>query len=196
MGGGVAGGAQIVGHALRAGMTAEPSLVMAHLDWRYALNSLSRQKMMNAVAQRCKEILPLAVWAYQAHSRLHVRGRPGAAILSMHGVRQGDPLGPLFFALTMQGPLEKLQQLALPARPVAYADDTFLQGSAAGITAAFPILCDLAEPLGLEVVLAKCAAHSVDAAAGEAVAADLGIRHAPAGLLAACSPVRTPLKFR
>jgi hypothetical protein len=28
----------------------------------------------------------------------------------------------------------------------AYADDIFLQGSAAGMTAAFPILCDLAEP--------------------------------------------------
>jgi hypothetical protein len=28
--------------------------------------------------------------------------------------------------LTMQKPLEELQQLALPARPAAYPDDTFL----------------------------------------------------------------------
>jgi hypothetical protein len=76
----------------------------------------------------------------------------------MRGVQKGDPLGPLFFGLTMQGPLEELQQLALPARPMAYTDDTSLQGSAARVTAAFPILCDLAEPLGLEVVLGKCAA--------------------------------------
>jgi hypothetical protein len=43
----------------------------------------------------------------------------------MRGVRQGDSLRPLFFMLTMQKPLEELQQLALPAPPAAYPDDTF-----------------------------------------------------------------------
>jgi hypothetical protein len=122
--------------------------------------------MLDVVAQRCPALRPLSVWAAQAHSRLHVHGRPDATILFMHGVRQGDPLGPLFLALTMQGPLEDLQQLGLPARPVAYADNSFLQGSDAVVTAAFPILCDVAEPLGLKVALGKCSAHAVDDAAG------------------------------
>jgi hypothetical protein len=55
----------------------------------------------------------------------------------------------------MQGPPEELLQLTLPVRPMAYADDIFLQGSATGVIAALPILCDLAEPWGLEVVLGK-----------------------------------------
>jgi hypothetical protein len=173
-------------------MTAEPGLVTVQLDWRNAFNSLSWQNLLDAVAQRCPALLLLAAWAYQAHSRLYVRCRPDATILSMRGVQQGDLLGQLFFALTMQGPLGKLRQLTFPARPIAYADDTILQGSAARATSTSLILDDLSEPLGLEVVLAKCAAHSVDAAVGKAVAAELGIRDAPAGLLGAGSPLRTP----
>jgi hypothetical protein len=133
------------------------------LDRRNAFNSLSRQKMLYEVAQRCPALLPLAAWACQLHSRLPLRGRPDATILSTRGPRQEDPLGPLFFALAMQGPLEELQQLALPVRPVAYAEGAFLQGSTAWVTAAIPILCDLAEPWDLGVVLGKCAAHSVAA---------------------------------
>lgn len=61
-----------------------------------AFNALSRQTMLDAVAQRCPAFLPTQVWAYQAHSRVHVRGRSDATILSMCGIRQGDLLGPLF----------------------------------------------------------------------------------------------------
>jgi hypothetical protein len=60
--------------------------------------------------------------------------------------------------------------------------------TAASMSAAFPVVCHLAKPLN--VVLAKCTAHSEGAAAGEEVTAELGIRHAPAGLLAAGSPGR------
>jgi hypothetical protein len=40
LGVGVAGGAQIVGHAFRAGMTAEPSSITLQLDWGNGFNSL------------------------------------------------------------------------------------------------------------------------------------------------------------
>jgi hypothetical protein len=117
-------------------------------------------------------------WQVRCHHTIHV----------WHTA--GGPAGAALFILTMQGLLEELQKLALLARPVACAYKTSLQGYVAGVTAAFPILCDLATPLGLEVVLSKCAALSVDAAAREAV--ELGIRHAPAGSVAAGSLVRIP----
>jgi hypothetical protein len=148
-------------------MTADPDSVTVQLDWGNAFNSLSRQKMLDAAVLRCAALLPLAAWTYQAHTRLRVRGRPDAPILSMRGVRQGEPLGQLSLALTMPGALEELQQLALLARPRGPCGRYLPAGLHCWATAAFPILFDLAEHLGLEVLLGKCAAHSVDAAAGE-----------------------------
>jgi hypothetical protein len=84
-----------------------------------------------------------------------VRGRPDAAIMSRRGARQGNPLGTLLFALTLQRPLGELQQIAQPVTPLAYADDMFLQGCTAEVLVAFPDLCQLVAPLGLMAVLEK-----------------------------------------
>jgi hypothetical protein len=55
---------------------------------------------------------------------------------------------------------------------------------------AFAALTALAAPLGLHSQPAKCAVHSWDHAT--AVAGQLGVRHAPKGLLAAGTPIGTP----
>jgi hypothetical protein len=78
------------------------------------------------------------------------------------------------------------------ARPLAYADETFLQGAPEPTMRAFQALVALAEPLGLQVQLGKCAVYSVDTCAATSVADQLGVRHAPDGLLAAGTPVGTP----
>lgn len=102
---GVPGGSQIAGIAVRAGMTAEEDTVTVQVDMRNAFNSLSRQAMLNAVAQRQPELLPFAWWAYRQPARLYLQGAPDDAppLLSQRGVRQGDPCGPLFFCLALQG---------------------------------------------------------------------------------------------
>jgi hypothetical protein len=84
--------------------------------------------MLDAVAQRCPALLPMAAWAYGRHSHLLVHQSPWTGVSSQSEVRQGDPLGPLLFALTLQGPLEEVAAMGL-ARPLAYADDKFLQGA-------------------------------------------------------------------
>jgi hypothetical protein len=105
-------------------------------------------------------------------------------------VRQGDPLGPLLFALTLQGPLEQVAEMGL-ARPVTFADDTFLQGAQAPTMRAFHALTALAAPLGLRAQPVKCAVYSEDTAAAVSVAAALGMHHAPDGLLASGTPFGT-----
>jgi hypothetical protein len=184
---GVPGGSQIVGHALRAGHSADPSCVTVQVDWRNAFNTLRRDRMLDAVAQRCPALLPMAAWAYGRHSHLLVHQSPGTVVSSQSGVRQGDPLGPLLFAITLQGPLEEVAAMGL-ARPLAYADDTFLQGAPAPTMRAFAALTALAVPLGLHSQPAKCAVHSGDHATAAAIAGQLGVRHAPEGLLAAGTP--------
>jgi hypothetical protein len=188
---GVRGGSQVVGHALRAGMAAAPASVTVQVDWQNAFSTLRRDKMLAAVHQRCPALLPMATWAYGRHSHLIVQQSPGAVVSSQSGVRQGDPLGPLLFAITLQGPLEEVAAMDL-ARPLAYADDTFLQGAPAPTMQAFAALTALAARLSLHTQPAKCAVYSTDGAATASVASHLGVHHAPDGLLAAGTPVGTP----
>jgi hypothetical protein len=84
------------------------------------------------------------------------------------------PSGLKLFALTLQGPLEQVAEMGL-ARPVVFADDTFLQGAQAPTTRAFHVLTALAAPLGLRAQPVKCAVHSEDTAAAASVAAALGM---------------------
>jgi hypothetical protein len=190
---GVPGGSQIVGHVLRAGLSADPSCVTVQVDWLNTFNTLRRDRILDPVAQRCPTLLPMAPWAYKRHSHLLVHEFPRTVVSSQSGVRQGDPLGPLLFALTVQGPLEEVAAMGL-ARPLACAFDTFLQGAPGPVPTmqAFAALTALAAPLGLHSQPAKCAIHSGDHAAATAVAGQLGVRHAPDGLLAAGTPNGTP----
>jgi hypothetical protein len=161
---------------------------------RQPFNTVRRDRMLAAVAQRCPALLPMVAWAYGQHSRLLVQ-HSEEVVRSQNGVRQGDPLGSLLFGLTLQQPLEQVAEMGL-ARPVAFADDTFLQGAQAP-TKAFYALTALAAPLGLRAQPVKCAVYSEDevysedAAAAASVAAALGMHHAPDGLLAAGTPVGT-----
>jgi hypothetical protein len=173
-------------------MAPAPASVTVQVDCQIAFNTLRRDKMLAAVQQRCPALLPLATWAYGRHSHHIVQQSPGAVVSSQSWVRQGDPLGPLLFAITLQGPLEEVAAMDL-ARPLAYADDTFLQGAPAPTMQAFVALTALAAPLGLHTQPAKSAVYSTDGAAAASVAGHLGVRHAPDGLLAAGTPAGTPV---
>jgi hypothetical protein len=92
--------------------------------------------MLDAVSARAPALLPFATWAYQVHSRLHIRGKPDVEL-------SGDPI-PLLFALALQDSLEDMQAGNLLARLVASADGTFLQGLPADVMP-FRGLVDLAQ---------------------------------------------------
>jgi hypothetical protein len=57
---------------------------------------------------------------------------------------------------------------------------------------AFVALTFLAAPLGLHAKPTECAVCSRDHAATATIAEQLGVRHAPEGLLAARTPIGTP----
>jgi hypothetical protein len=84
--------------------------------------------MLAAVRQCCLNLVPMLAWDYSWYSHLLVHQSVGVVIPSQSGVRQGDPLGPLVFTVTLQGPLELITEMQL-ARPLNFADNTFVQGS-------------------------------------------------------------------
>jgi hypothetical protein len=47
---GISGGTQIIGHALRAGMVADPGCITVQVDWRNAFNTVCRDCMLAAIA--------------------------------------------------------------------------------------------------------------------------------------------------
>lgn len=94
----------------------------------------------------------------------------------------GDPCGPLFFALTLQGPLESVQDMNDDVRVTAYADDTFLQGPAAAVIKAVKELVALSLDIGLEAPPLKFTAYSPKWDDGKAVADVLGINHSADGI--------------
>ena len=151
LGVGVTGGSQITGHAIAAGITADPQCVMVHLDWRNAFNILSWEPMLAAIVKRQPTLLLSVAWTYKQSRRLFVDSMPTNTppILSQCAERRGDPCSVLSFKLTSQDILEKTRILRLEALIIAYTDDTFLQGRPACVTTAFPTLCNHGTAIGL-----------------------------------------------
>ena len=174
-------------------MAQQPGCVTVQLDWANAFNAVSRQAVIDAVARRAPQLLPFVAWAYRQPSRLFVPGAPpeSAPVMSQTGVRQGDPMGPLLFALALQGPLQVIAAQHPDSRPIAYADDTSLQGTPDQVVAAFRALTAEGAKIGLTARPDKCVAFSTDSAAARAVAERLGIQHASDGIVAVGTPIGT-----
>ena len=69
-------------------------------------------------------------------------------------------MGPLLFALALQGPLETIAAQHPDSRPIAYADDTSLQGTPEHVIAAFETLTAEGAKIGLKARPDKCVAFS------------------------------------
>ena len=172
----VPAGAETAVHTARAwvhrhGNSAGKAVVK--LDFHNAFNTISRAAVLQAVQARFPGLTRWAWWCYGGHTCL----RFGSSTLtSAGGVQQGDPLGPLFFALAIQALAEELQQGVDLA--VFYLDDGLLAGDIAAVSAALTHLQHRAASLGLTLNLHKSEVIAV----GSTSPADLD-GHFPAALL-------------
>jgi hypothetical protein len=96
---GIRGGAQCLGHAIRAGVSEHPDHVTLQLDFSNEFNKLNRNAMRNAVASRAPQLLKYVRWSYMQASPLRL-AKVEDPLWSKAGVRQGDPCGPALFALS------------------------------------------------------------------------------------------------
>lgn len=194
LGVGVPGGAQCIGHAVQAGLSAHTEHVTLQIDCKNAFNSLCRTSMLNAIAVAATPLLPLADWMYSAASPLLVPGAPAnsSVLWSKQGVRQGDPCGPLFFALAVQPILQSLSEAFSGVRIIAYLDDIVLQGPTDDVQQAHPRLTAELVEVGLQVQPGKSCAYSAHGAAAQQLADELGVKLSEQGLVVAGCPVGQP----
>ena len=150
LGVGIPGGAEIVVHAANlyarllrsrdAGSIPlavdEDPLCLLATDFSNAFNTLSRREMADAIKERFPDLLPFFNWSYGHAADLRL-GTGFLVCSSSTGVRQGDPLGPLFFCLGIQRVLEEMARDHPDVHFMFYLDDGTLFGTRSKLTSAF-----------------------------------------------------------
>ena len=134
----------------------DPDFAVIKINMQNAFNLVSRDAVLQQCLMHFPEIYPWTSWCYSQHPKLW---HPVGSISSASGVQQGDPLGPLLFALVLQSVLKKLaadpqcQQLLLNAW---YLDDGALAGPGSAVLRALEVLGAEAKPNGLILNPSKC----------------------------------------
>ena len=151
LGVGVKGGCEVVIHAtnhLLSSSSSNQSWCL-FVDFTNAFNCISREAMFVEIR---RHIPPLAAWMESCYSCQPLLHLGNDSLRSCCGVQQGDPLGPLGFALTLQPLIEKLKaSVAGLGLNVWYLDDGTLMGSPGDLAAALQILERDGPPLGLHL---------------------------------------------
>ena len=104
--------------------------------------------MLRAVEAEAPDLLPWVLSCYGTPTPLHCRGN---VIPSAQGVQQGDPLGPLLFALTWHPIALRIERETQLLWQSWYLDDGVLVGTIAELSRALNIIFEMAPGLGVEV---------------------------------------------
>jgi hypothetical protein len=117
------------------------SKAILQVDVKNAFNSIGReciQKNLMATSY-LHGLVPFFTWAYGKSTPLYAND--GSFLFNSEtGIRQGDPLGPLFFAIGIQDILKRVKSSYDTVDVLAYLDDIHLTGPNSQVKKAFKAL--------------------------------------------------------
>ena len=190
---GIPGGAEATGLAVRAAMLEDRESMVLSVDVENCFNAIGREALFASVKRHAPSLLPYVQWAYGAPTALHMVGAPAGTppLESVAGVKQGDPLGPLLAALVLRDVQKHVARGAPGVLQVAYADDINLVGRAGPLRAAWQCLGGARglPSAGLRLQAPKSVLYGGAHAPTAALAQELGVTHAPDGIVVAGTPV-------
>ena len=111
--------------------------------------------VLQRVKESCPEIYAMAHQAYGTPTPLLIAGQ---TVMSSTGVQQGDPLGPIAFALAVNSCAQSLKS---PLN-VWYLDDATIGGSVAEVVADIQTISKTLPELGLQLNVTKCEVTVMD----------------------------------
>ncbi|CAI5458948.1 unnamed protein product [Closterium sp. Yama58-4] len=151
-------GVEVLAHAFRSAISTHPSWCAPQIDVANAFNSFHLQEMFEGLRQSSfAGLIPFLRVFYGTPSDLYLRAGPFVeALASERGSRQGDPLGPFLFAFTQQLVMEPTKQEFADLLFLSYADDTYILGPMERMLAAYEVLREQLDGLGMEVQPHKC----------------------------------------
>ena len=115
--------------------------IIIRLDKKNAFNSIPRAAIRRGILKHCPELLWYFDWSYGSCTRLVLIN--GYIIgFSQNGVRQGDPLGPLFYCLGLDTVISEAQCRFPNVDIMYYLDDGHLHGEREDVFEAYLYLKD------------------------------------------------------
>ena len=130
---GTKGGVEPIIRAVERGLEGtldRPYTILTSLDFSNAFNTCDRLDIEAGLRLHAPTLFRTGKWAYGGPSVLVLppcADGPSPLLCSSQGVRQGDPLCPLFFSLAIRPLLSELQAFLGPDRVVfAYLDDIYI----------------------------------------------------------------------
>ena len=149
------GGAEVLVHSVSLViddiLRDSDDLAILSLDCSNAFNSIRRSYIAEGVRDACPSLLPFFSWSYGSPSVLRESLASEVQILSSTGVRQGDPLGPMYFCLGMAKTLRALREAYPQAHLLSFFDDMYLIGPTTTILEAATNLSGRLLPLGIHL---------------------------------------------
>ena len=134
-----------------------PDEVTAAVEVENAFNSISRAAIFRALKRypNLSPMIGISLFGYGTPSKLHLR--EGIAIPSSRGVKQGDPMAPILFALGIQGAISTVAAKYSGCLKLwAYLDDKTIAAEPGVCVNAFDSLEEEIKFLGLKLNTAKC----------------------------------------
>ena len=122
-------------------------------DFENAFNSIKRESFLREIRHHMTGLAKWAEWCYGNPSNLFFDGE---IIRSEVGVQQGDPLGPLFFALALQPILVQLANLPGLDFSFSFLDDLAMAGEQSAVASGITHVKNSAATIGLHLNMAKC----------------------------------------
>ena len=151
LGVGVRGGCEAIVHAVSKLLASAPAdrCRTLLLDFSNAFNCVNREAMF---AEFRRHLPGLSSWMESCYSCQPILYLGNSTIRSCCGVQQGDPLGPLGFAMTLHPIVERIKsEVPSLAMNAWYLDDGALVGCDGDLAAALRIIEEDGPPVGLHL---------------------------------------------
>ena len=152
---GVPNGAEAILHSANRFLNAfrdDGSLAMLTVDFSNAFNMVDRTILLREVSIRCPSIYQWVQFLYAQPARLYVGD---TCIGAYTGVQQGDPLGPLLFALVLHPLVLQVEEHCSVPFHAWYLDDGTIIGKAEEVAKALDIIRAEGPQFGLMLNIKK-----------------------------------------